>query len=153
QATTATQTTASQTTPNQTIAPQTPAAAQLPAGAKIPMGSTNLENASLTLVIDQLARLLKLNIIVDPKVQGNITLNTYGDPSGLDARNMLEMILRINGFGLIQDGELYRVIPLKSISHLPMHPEINQKNIPEDDQTILNLVFLKYVNVDELAKV
>ena len=56
---------------------------------------------------------------------------------------MLEMILRINGFGLIQDGEVYRVIPLKSITHLPMRPEINQKNIPEDDQTILNLVFLE----------
>jgi general secretion pathway protein D len=135
-------------------APQAPAAPPQPAaGAKIPMGSTNLENASLTLVIDQLARLLKLNIIVDPAVKGNITLNTYGDPSGLDARNMLEMILRINGFGLIQDGDLYRVLPLKNISHLPMHPEINQKNIPEDDQTILNLVFLKYVNVDELVKV
>ena len=144
---------APQTTVPQTTVPQTSVPAQLPAGAKIPMGATDLENASLTLVIDQLARLLKLNIIVDPAVKGNITLNTYGDPSGLDARNMLEMILRINGFGLIKDGELYRVIPLKSITHLPMHPEINQKNIPEDDQTILNLVFLKYVNVDELAKV
>lgn len=132
-------------------APQVPATP--PAGVKIPMGSTNLENASLTLVIDQLARLLKLNIIVDPLVKGSITLNTYGDPSGLDARNMLELILRINDFGLIQDGQLYRVIPLKKILHLPMHPEIDQKNIPEDDQTILNLVFLKYVNVDELAKV
>jgi len=135
-------------------AAQAPATPQAPAaGTKIPMGSTNLENASLTLVIDQLARLLKLNIIVDSAVKGNITLNTYGDTSGLDARNMLEMILRINGFGLIQDGDLYRVIPLNKISHLPMHPELNQKNIPEDDQTILNLVFLKYVNVDELVKV
>ncbi|HEV1284328.1 MAG TPA: type II secretion system secretin GspD [Bryobacteraceae bacterium] len=140
------------TAPQAATAPQ-PASPQPTVGAKIPMGSTNLENASLTLVIDQLARLLKLNIIVDPAVKGNITLNTYGDPSGLDARNMLEMILRINGFGLIQDGDLYRVLPLKNISHLPMHPEINQKNIPEDDQTILNLVFLKYVNVDELVKV
>jgi general secretion pathway protein D len=151
---------ASGQTPPPATAPQTPAAAPTPAapqapaaGAKIPMGSTNLENASLTLVIDQLARLLKLNIIVDPAVKGNITLNTYGDTSGLDARNMLELILRINGFGLIQEGDLYRVLPLKNISHLPMHPEINQKNIPDDDQTVLNLVFLKYVNVDELVKV
>lgn len=119
----------------------------------IPLGNINLENASLTAVIDQLARQLKLNLIVDPAVKGAITLNTYGDASKLDARNMLEMILRINGFGLIQDGDLYRVIPLKSITHLPMRPEINQKNIPEDDQTILNLVFLKYVSVDELVKV
>jgi len=117
-----------------------------------PMGNLNLENASLTAVIDQLARLLKLNIIVDPAVKGSITLNTYGDTSNIDPRNLLEMILRINGFGLIQDGELWRVSPLKSISHLPMHPEVNQKNIPEDDQIMLNLIFLKYATVEELVK-
>ncbi len=130
-------------------APQAPAAPK-PA---MPMGQMNLENASLTQVIDQLAQRLKLNLIVDPAVKGSITLNTYGDTSNIDPRNLLELILRINGFGLIQDGELYRVLPLKSITHLPMHPEINQKNIPDDDQTILNLVFLKYVSVDELVKV
>lgn len=136
--------------------PVTPAATapQAPVAPKpIPMGSLNLENASLTAVIDQLARQLKLNIIVDPKVKGSITLNTYGDATNIDARNLLEMILRINGFGLIQEGSIYRVIPLNLVSHLPMHPEINQKNIPEDDQTVLNLVFLKYVNVEELTKV
>src|ERR1700733_11391801 len=118
-----------------------------------PMGQLNLENASLTAVIDSLAQKLKLNLIVDQSVKGSITLNTYGDTSNVDPRNLLELILRINGFGLVQDGELYRVIPLKTISHMPLHPEINQKNIPEDDQTILNLVFLKYVSVDELTKV
>jgi general secretion pathway protein D len=136
-------------------APQTPPATapQAPAAPRpVPM-DLKLENASLTAVIDQLARQLKLNIIVDPAVKGAITLNTYGDTTNLDPRNLLELILRINGFGLIQDGALYRVSPLKSISHLPMHPEINQKNIPEDDQTVLNLVFLKYVDVDQLSKI
>jgi general secretion pathway protein D len=140
----------------QTPPPAAPAATapQAPAPPKpIPMGNLNLENASLTAVIDQLAQRLKLNLIVDPAVKGSITLNTYGDTSNIDPRNLLEMILRINGFGLIQDGELYRVIPLKTVTHMPLHPEINQKNIPEDDQTILNLVFLKYVGVDELTKV
>jgi general secretion pathway protein D len=134
--------------PPATTAPQAPAAPR-----SVPMGNLNLENASLTAVVDQLARQLKLNLIVDPAVKGSITVNTYGDTTNLDPRNLLEMILRINGFGLIQDGELYRVIPLKSISHLPMKPEINAKNIPEDDQTILNMVFLKYVAVEELTKV
>ena len=129
-------------------------AQQAPAAPKpIPMGNLNLENASLNAVIDQLAQRLKLNLIVDPTVKGSITLNTYGDTSTIDPRNLLEMILRINGFGLVQDGELYRVIPLKAITHMPLHPEINQKNIADDDQTILNLVFLKYVGVDELTKV
>jgi general secretion pathway protein D len=130
----------------QAAAPQAPA-------KPIPMGNLNLENASLSAVVDQLAQRLKLNLIVDPAVKGSITLNTYGDTSNIDPRNLLELILRINGFGLIQDGEIYRVIPLKSVTHMPLHPEINQKNIPDDEQTILNLVFLKYVNVDELIKV
>jgi general secretion pathway protein D len=132
-------------------APQT--APQTVEPKPIPLGNMNLENASLVAVIDQLARLLKLNVIVDPAVKGSVTINTYGDASKLDARNMLEMILRINNAGLIPDGDLFRVIPLKSIKSLPMRPEINQKNIPEDDQTILNLIFLKYVSVDELIKV
>lgn len=136
-------------------APVTPPAATAPQAAapKIPMGNMNLENASLTAVVDQLAQRLKLNLIVDPAVKGNITLNTYGDTSNIDPRDLLELILRINGFGLVQDGAIYRVIPLKSITHMPLHPEINQKNIPDDEQTILNLVFLKYVNVEELTKV
>ncbi len=136
--------------------PQAPAATapQAPAAPKpAPMGNMNLENASLTQVIDSLAQRLKLNLIVDPAVKGSITLNTYGDTSNIDPRNLLELILRINNFGLIQDGDLYRVIPLKSVKQMPLHPEINQKNIPEDDQTILNLIFLKYVSVDELVKV
>jgi general secretion pathway protein D len=129
-------------------APQTPAPAKKPA-----MGNVNLDNVSLTAVIDQMARLLKLNIMVDPAVKGNVTMNTYGETADIDPRNLLEMILRINGYALIQDGELFRVIPVKLVKSMPMHPEINQKNIPEDDQTILNMVFLKYVSVEELSKV
>lgn len=135
-------------------APPAATAQQAAAPKPAPMGNMNLENASLTAVIDSLAQRLKLNLIVDPAVKGSITLNTYGDTSNVDPRNLLDLILRINGYGLVQDGELYRVIPLsKQITHMPLHPEINQKNIPEDDQTILNMVFLKYVGVDELVKV
>jgi general secretion pathway protein D len=138
----------------QAVAPPAATAQQTPAAPKpAPMGNLNLENASLTAVIDQLAQRLKLNLIVDKGVTGAITLNTYGDTSNIDPRNLLELILRINGFGLVQEGEVYRVIPLKLTTHMPLHPEINQKNIPEDDQTILNLVFLKYVGVEELIKV
>lgn len=135
--------------PPAATAPQAPAAPK-PA----PMGQMNLENASLTAVIDSLAQRLKLNIIVDPAVKGSITLNTYGDTSGIDPRNLLDLILRINNYGLVQDGDLYRVVQLKNtITHMPLHPEVNQRSIPEDDQTVLNLVFLKYVAVDELVKV
>ena len=138
--------------PAQQPAPQAPAqtAAQEPAAL---VGNLNLQDASLTEVVDQLARQLKINIQVDPRVKGTVTLNTYGETRNLDARNLLEMILRVNGFGMVQEGEIYRVVPLTDVVRQPMPFQVNGKDIPADDQLMLNLVFLKYVGVDELSKV
>ena len=114
-----------------------------------------LNNASLTEVIDLLARQLKINYILDPRVKGGVILNTYGETKDIDTRSLLETILRINGFGMVQQGDLYRIVPLAEISHLPLRPETktDPNSIPEDDRTMLDLVFLKYVTADELAKV
>lgn len=138
--------------PAQQPAPQPPQT--LPQQPSAPLGNLSLQNASLTEVIDQLARLLHINYIIDPTLKGSVVLNTYGDTRNIDARNLLELILRINGAGMIQVGDLYRIVPLKDIARQPLKPEQGTaKTIPEDDQTMLNLVFLKYVTVDELTKV
>src|SRR5437879_3927984 len=124
-----------------------------PAAPPVPIGNLSLQNASLVEVIDQLARQLKINYILDPAVKGSVVLNTYGSTANLDARNLLDLILRINGAGMVQEGEIYRIVPLKDASRLPLRPITNANNIPEDDQIMLNLVFLKYVTVEELTKV
>jgi general secretion pathway protein D len=124
-----------------------------PAASTVRIGNLSLRNASLTEVIDQLARQLHINYILDPAVKGGVILNTYGDTSNLDTRNLLELILRINGAGLIQEGDIYRIVQLKDAPKIPIPPQINARDIPEDDQIMLNLVFLKYVTVDELSKV
>jgi general secretion pathway protein D len=142
-------------------AAQQPAPAPAPAQTRAPAtpptvyGGLALNNASLTEVIDLLAQKLKLNYILDPRVKGGVILNTYGETKDIDTRSLLETILRINGFGMVQQGELYRIVPLSDISHLPIPPETktDPNSIPEDDRTMLNLVFLKYVTADELAKV
>lgn len=128
--------------------PQQPAA---PAPVRI--GNLSLQNASLTEVIDQLARQLHINYILDPAVKGSIVLNTYGETDKLDARNLLDLILRINGAGMVKEGEIYRIVPLKDAPRLPLHPDIDAKNIQQDDQLMLNMIFLKYVTVEELSKV
>ena len=132
---------------------QQPAPQPPPAAAPVPIGNLSLQNASLVEVVDQLARQLKINYILDPAVKGSVVLNTYGSTANLDARNLLDLILRINGAGMVQEGEIYRIVPLKDASRLPLRPVTNASNIPEDDQIMLNLVFLKYVTVEELTKV
>src|SRR6266436_8518171 len=103
----------------------------------VPIGNLSLQNASLVEVIDQLARQLHINYILDPAVKGGVVMNTYGSTANLDARNLLDLILRINGAGMVQEGEIYRIVPLKDASRLPLRPQVNAHDIPEDDQIML----------------
>ena len=136
-------------------APQAPPATTAPQQPAPTVGGLSLNNASLTEVIDLLARQLRINYILDPRVKGGVILNTYGETRDLDTRSLLETILRINGYGMVKQGDLYRIVLLSEISHLPLAPETrtDANSIPEDDQTMLNLVFLKFVTADELTNV
>lgn len=127
--------------------PETP-----PAERRIPTGTLNLQNASLTEVIDALARQLGINYILDPRVKGSVILNTYGEIKQIDTRSLLDMILRINGAAMVRVGDIYRIVPLADASRMPIPPQVDAKEIPEDDQIMLNLIFLKYVTVEELSK-
>ena len=146
---------AQQQAPPATNPPPTSPPAQTRSTPPTVYGGLSLNNASLTEVIDLLAQKLMINYILDPRVKGGVILNTYGETKDIDTRSLLETILRINGFGMVQQGELYRIVPLTDISHLPIPPETktDPNSIPDDDRTMLNLVFLKYVTADELAKV
>jgi len=134
-------------------APPTQPQPEAPAGERrVPTGTLSLQNASLTEVIDALARQLGINYILDPRVKGSVTLNTYGEIREIDTRSLLDMILRINGATMVKVGELYRIVPLPDAARLPIPPQTDVKEIPEDDQIMLNLIFLKYVTVEELSK-
>jgi general secretion pathway protein D len=133
---------------------QTPPTATTPSAPVVGggTGGLQLENASLTAVIDILARQLKINYILDPRVKGGIILNTYGETKSLSNRELLDMILRINGFAMVQVGDIHRIVPMAEAARLPIKPSINQRDLPDSEQIVLNLIFLKYANVDELTK-
>ncbi|MCX6589104.1 MAG: type II secretion system secretin GspD [Acidobacteria bacterium] len=116
------------------------------------LGGLNLQNAALTEVIDILARQLKINYILDPRVKGGVVLNTYGETKQLSPRDLLDMILRINGFAMVQVGEVYRIVPMSDAARLPIKANVNVKDLPDNESVQLNLIFLKYANVEELTK-
>ncbi|MEI9815282.1 MAG: secretin N-terminal domain-containing protein [Acidobacteriota bacterium] len=134
------------------LVPQVPPA-QTAAPPPVISGSLNLQGASLREVIDTLARQLRINVMIDDKVQGSVTLNTYGTPVNLDVRNLLELILRLNNAGMIQEGDIYRIVPTKELVRQPFSDIANSADVPDDDRTMLNLIFLKYVTVDEVSKI
>lgn len=123
--------------------------AQPPAGL---IAGLSLQNVNLLEVVDFLARQLKINYVVEKGVSGAVTLNTYGELRDINPRDLLDTILRINGAAMVQTGNIYRIVPLADVARMPLEPQVDVKDIPEDDRPILNLVFLKYANVEELSK-
>ena len=113
----------------------------------------NLPGASLTEVIDMLARRLKLNYILDPRVKpGNVTIHTYGEIKGVNVRDLLDLILRINGAAMVQVGDIFRIVPLAEVSRLPISPNREGTGVSDDERIFLNMVFVKYVTATELEK-
>jgi general secretion pathway protein D len=144
--------------PGQEPAPQvTPDAAQAQPGAATPQEPSasglvlNLQNADLLQVIDILARRLRINYILDPRVKGGVTINTYGELREVDLRQLLETILRINGAAIVEVGNIHRIIPIDAASRLPIAPMVNATEFPTDERLVLNLIFLKYVTVSEIS--
>ena len=146
-------------TPSQTPAPPVAPAQTAPqtAAPDSPSGNLtlNLPGASLTEVIDTLARVLKINYILDPRVKGNVTIHTYGEIKSTDVRSLLDTILRINGFAMIQVGDIFRIVPIGEVTRLPMSPRTNaeSKDLGTDEQMVLNLVFLKYTSAVEMKTI
>jgi general secretion pathway protein D len=132
--------------------PAAPAAA--PQGRLPDSGGFLLNNVSLTEMIDILAKRLKINYILDPAVKGSVSIFTYGEVRPVDLMPLMETILRVNGATMVQVGDLYRIVPIKTVSQLPLTPMVDpdSKTLPDDERMILNLIFLKYVTSSEIVK-
>ena len=115
-------------------------------------GAFIMPNASLTEMIDLLAKRLKINYILDPGVKGTVSIFTYGEVKPVDYMPLLETILRVNGSAMIKVGDIYRIVPVNRINQLPLAPIINAdpKTLPEDERMVMNLMFLKYATAVEI---
>ena len=144
--------------PPQPQPPQPNAPTTQPQRTTPPLASTGglmINGESLTQMIDILAGMLKINIIVDPHVNGSVIVHTYGavNPQ-MDLMPLLETILRVNGAAMVQVGNAYRIVPVNKVSSLPLEPMVNAdpKTLPDDERMVLNLVFLKYTVAAEMDK-
>src|ERR1035441_4465301 len=115
-------------------------------------GAFIMPNASLTEMIDLLAKRLKINYILDPLVKGTVSIFTYGEIKPVDYMPLLETILRVNGDAMVKVGETYRIVPVNRINQLPLSPMVNidPKTLPDDERMVMNLLFLKYATAAEI---
>jgi len=71
----------------------------------------NFVNAEVEAVARAMATLSGRNVVVDPRVKGQLTLNTERPVSPAVALNQFAAALRLQGFALVETGGLYKVVP------------------------------------------
>ena len=82
--------------------------------------SFNFDDADVFSVIQTIfGDVLKVNYIVDARVKGRVNFRSVAPVAKEDVLPLMEVILRLNGIGIVEEGGLYRIVP---IGDLPKEP-------------------------------
>ncbi len=61
------------------------------------------------------ADILKVNYIIDPQVKGRVNFRTVTPIPKDEVLSVINIIFRLNGIGYVEEGGLYRIIPLTEV--------------------------------------
>jgi general secretion pathway protein D len=114
----------------------------------------NFDDASLYEVIRTLAELLKINYIVDPNVQGKVTIHTAGALRKSDLFPVFFQILEANGLTALKEGSLYKITGLKNAPRMPILSRYGRDRgkLPPGERVIMQIIPLKHISAAEIIK-
>ena len=97
---------------------------------------------------------LKVNYVVDPRIKGRVTFRAVSPVPQDNVLRLMEVILRLNGIGVVEDNGLYRLVPISDISKEPS--PVNYGRDPEKIQTagkaLLQVVPVLYIPSSDVVK-
>lgn len=98
-----------------------------------------------------LGEILRVNYTIDPKAQGNITLQTSRPITREAVLPVLESALRLNGLGIVRAGDVYTVV--QTTDALRYGPGIGRSGIAMSELPGygLRVVPLSFISAEEMA--
>jgi type II secretory pathway component GspD/PulD (secretin) len=118
--------------------------------------SFNFDDADVYSVIQTIfGDVLRVNYIIDPRVKGRVNFRSVSPVAKEDVLPLMEVILRLNGVGIVEEGGLYRIVP---ISDLPKEPApVGMGRDPAEvkltGKARLQVVPIKYIQSSEMARI
>jgi len=130
-----------------------PKAPQRPAGGSV---SFNFDDADIFSVIQTIfGDVLKVNYIVDPNVKGRVNFRSVAPVAKEDVLPLMEVILRLNGIGIVEESGLYRIVPIGDIPKEPAPIGIGRESekVQIIGKALLQVVPIKYIQSSEIVRV
>jgi general secretion pathway protein D len=126
---------------------------QKPEGGSV---SFNFDDADVFSVIQTIfGDVLKVNYIVDPNVKGRVNFRSVAPVAKEDVLPLMEVILRLNGIGIVEESGLYRIVPISDISKEPAPVGIGRESekVEISGKALLQVIPIKYVQSSEMVRV
>jgi general secretion pathway protein D len=116
--------------------------------------TVNFANAEIREVVNTiLGNMLGLTYVIDPRVQGTITLRSARPVPRKAAIGLLEDVLAMNGAALVRDGDVYKVVPLADAVSAPAIVRQGAAPVQLDRGYSLHVFPLRYVSAAALLEV
>ncbi|MHB8770455.1 MAG: secretin N-terminal domain-containing protein [Syntrophales bacterium] len=115
----------------------------------------NFDDADVYTIIQTIfGEILKANYIVDPRVKGRVTFRAIAPVPAESVLPLMEVILRLNGIGIVEDAGLYRIVPIGDIAKEPSPISFGRDpgKIPTTGKALLQVVPILYVTSSEALK-
>ncbi len=132
--------------------PPAPGAAAAAAGNPNSI-TLNFRDAEVDTVIGAFGHLLNRMFIVDPRVRGKITLETPRPVSKNQAYALLQSQLRLQGFAIVESGQISRVVPEADAKLQNSPVGVGNKEMPGGDQIVTQIFRLNYESASNLVPV
>lgn len=107
----------------------------------------NFEGADVqTVAKSLLGDILQLNFVVDPRVQGNVTLTSAGPIPRKDVLPAFENVLRMSNAAIVHSGDLVKIVPIPEAAGGAMSVGAGEPGFG------VSLVHLRYTSASTVAK-
>jgi len=117
--------------------------------------SFNFDDADVFSVIQTIfGDVLRVNYIVDPNVKGRVTFRSVAPVAKENVLPLMEVILRLNNIAIVEEGGLYRIIPMGDIPKEPAPVGIGRESetVKITGKALLQVVPVKYIPSSELVR-
>ncbi|ASQ45682.1 GspD family T2SS secretin variant LspD [Legionella clemsonensis] len=113
----------------------------------------NLRNADIRAVIAEVSRVTGRNFIVDPRVQGKISIVSSTPISNKELYQVFLSMLQISGYAAIPSGAVIKIVPNIDAKTQSPYGLSLLKSPPQGDEMMVAVVPVHYVPAEQLVPV
>lgn len=111
----------------------------------------NFEGADIREVIHSLAGALEINYLIDPRVEGQVTIRTTGKIPRSELFPVFNQILRSIGIAAVRVGEVYNIVPIAEAKTRVIVSRDELQRMSEDDLFVVELITVENIAAPEMA--